>query len=93
MSVKQSRFDLLLGRSQVRAATRTARCPHRDGGQAMRTVLHRRIFAANPVYTLDEEKDHKRDDHEIDDIVDESAIGDYWNALGLGVCERGGITL
>jgi hypothetical protein len=78
-------------RLQIRAAARTARRQNRDGGQAIRTIFGYRFFALSRVHGLHDQENDEPDDQEIDDVVDEHAVGNYRNSFRFRVGERDGI--
>ena len=91
MSLGSIELSLILRHRQFRGAMRATGGLDRDGGQAEWALFRRRfgrwcfLFPPQPVDGADEQEDHKGDDEEADDGIDEHAVVDCHCACCLRI--------
>ena len=81
----------VLNRNNIRTARRATSRRKWDRCQTVCTILcvrRRWRFVFQSVDGFDQQKNYKGDDQKTNDVVDERAIGDYWESLCLSVGQR-----
>src|SRR5437763_4995924 len=80
-------LSLALGCVQISATRRAASCGDWNWRQATWTILLSWIFLSDFVDDFHDDKNHERDDYEVDNIVEERAVSDDGNTFRLGIGE------